>query len=206
WALAAHYGDNQVAGVAQAQGPEMTFTLGPTVLAEAGRVLFLTSLFAAMLAFHNAVARYSFALGRERVLPGVLDRTNARTGAPKAASLTQSLFGLIVIGLYAVMGWDPLVKLFFWLGTTGGFGILLLITATSLAVVGFFARNAYRRTEPLWRRVIAPGLASMVLVVMVVLAVRTYATLLGVPPHHPAAVWFPAAYAMAAVAGVGWAL
>ena len=35
-------------------------------------LLFATSLFAALLSFHNAVARYAFALGREGVLPGVV--------------------------------------------------------------------------------------------------------------------------------------
>jgi len=38
--------------------------------------LFATSLFAALLSFHNAVARYAFALGREGMLPSVLGRVN----------------------------------------------------------------------------------------------------------------------------------
>ena len=56
-------------------------------------VLFMTSLFAAMISFHNAVARYMFALGRERVLPGALGRTEPRSGAPRVASLSQSPSG-----------------------------------------------------------------------------------------------------------------
>ena len=39
-----------------------------------------------------------------------------------------------------------------------------------------------------------------------VLAVRNYATLLGVPDRHPAAGWLPLAYAIAAAVGIGWAL
>ena len=45
-------------------------------------LLFATSLFAALLSFHNAVARYTFALGRERVLPrGVRPRAAAHRRA-----------------------------------------------------------------------------------------------------------------------------
>ena len=100
----------------------------------------LTSLFAAMISFHNAVARYMFALGRERVLPVALARTEPSTGAPRVASLTQSAIGLAVIALYALAGWDPMVRLFFWGGTTGAFGVLCLLVPTSRAVLAFYAR------------------------------------------------------------------
>ena len=106
-----------------------------------GQALFLTSLLAAMISFHNTTARYAFALGRERVLPAVFGQTSPRTGAPRVASLAQSVLGLVVIVLYAVAGWDPLVQLFFWGGTAGGFGVLLLIATTSVAVIAFFART-----------------------------------------------------------------
>jgi len=46
----------------------------------------------------------------------------------------------------------------------------------------------------------------VLLVAIVVLAVRNYATLLGVPPGDPAAWAFPASYAAVAVAGLGWGL
>ena len=49
---------------------------------DAASLLFATSLFAALLSFHNAVSRYTFALGRERVLPSVFGRVNPRTGSP----------------------------------------------------------------------------------------------------------------------------
>ena len=40
---------------------------------DSASLLFATSLFAALLSFHNAVSRYAFALGREGVLPRVLE-------------------------------------------------------------------------------------------------------------------------------------
>ena len=60
------------------------------MLSQAAQWLFLTSLFAAALAFHNAVWRYAFALGRENVLPAALGRTGGNN-IPKAASLAQSV-------------------------------------------------------------------------------------------------------------------
>jgi amino acid transporter len=203
WAMVASYGDSRVVEVARTQGPEMLFALGRGVLPTAGRTLFLTSLFAAALAFHNAVWRYMFSLGRERVLPAAFGRTG-RSGVPKTASAVQSLIGFVFITTFALAGWDPMVQLFFWLGTTGGFGILVLIGATSIAVIKFFARDPHG--EPAWRRIIAPGLAAVVLAGMVWLCLRNYATLLGVAPGSRAARLLPAIYGVAALIGVCWAL
>ncbi|HSV64895.1 MAG TPA: APC family permease [Mycobacteriales bacterium] len=203
WAMAAHYGDDRVAGLAQAQGPATLFALGGHLLSEAAQILYLTSLFAAMLAFHTVVSRYLFGLGRDAVLPAMLARTG-RNGSPWLASLGQSCLGVAVIVLYAVAGWDPMVHLFFWLGTTGGFGVLLLLAVTSLAAVAFFARTP--TTESWWHRAGAPGLASAILAVMIWLAVRNYATLLGVLPGSPASRWLPALYLVTALAGACWAL
>jgi amino acid transporter len=102
WAMSVHYGDDQVAAVAAQQGPGMLFAMASPAVAEIATVLFMTSLLAAMISFHNAVARCMFALGRERVLPAALGRTEPRTGAPRIASLTQSTVGLAVIVLYAL--------------------------------------------------------------------------------------------------------
>ena len=97
WAMAAHAGDAQVVAAAGKQGPGLLFGLGGSgALAQAAQWLFLTSLFAAALAFHNCVWRYIFALGREHVLPAALGRTGANN-IPKAASLAQSVTGLAVI-------------------------------------------------------------------------------------------------------------
>ena len=204
WAMSVHYGDDQVAAVAAQQGPGMLFAMSSSTVAEIATVLFMTSLFAAMISFHNAVARYMFALGRERVLPGALARTEPRTGAPRVASLSQSAFGLAVIVLYALAGWDPMVRLFFWLGTTGAFGVLCLLAVTSIAVIRFFARDP--RGEPAWRRLVAPALATLALLAMVWSGLANYATLLGVPPGSTEAWVLPVLFAVAGVAGILYGL
>ena len=139
--MAAHAGTAPRRAPRPAQGPGLLFGLGgAAALSQAAQLLFLTSLFAAALAFHNCVWRYMYALGREHVLPAALGRTGANN-IPKAASLTQSATGLVVIVVFALGGWPPMTDLFFWLGTTGGFGILILLAATSVAVIAFFARD-----------------------------------------------------------------
>jgi amino acid transporter len=204
WAMASRAGVSHVVAAATAQGPGLLFGLGGSgVLSQAAQWLFLTSLFAAALAFHNCVWRYMFALGREGVLPAALGRTGANS-IPRAASLTQSVTGLVTIAVFAIGGWPPMTDLFFWLGTTGGFGILILLAITSVAVIAFFARDP--RGENAWRRLIAPALAAAGLGAIVVLAVAHYATLLGVPPGSPAARLLPACYAAAAAAGLAWGL
>jgi amino acid transporter len=204
WAMAVRTGTGHVVAAAAAQGPGLLFGLGGSgALSQAAQLLFLTSLFAAALAFHNVVWRYAYALGRESVLPAALGRTGGNN-IPKTASLAQSATALAVIVAYAASGRDPMTRLFFWLGTTGGFGILLLLALTAVAVIAFFARDP--RGEAAWPRLIAPLLAAVLLGGIVVLAVQHYATLLGVPAGAAAAWMLPASYAMVAAIGLGWGL
>jgi len=80
----------------------------------------------------------------------------------------------------------------------------MLLAATSVAVIAFFARDP--RGENAWRRLAAPALAGFVLTGIAVLAVQHYAILLGVPPGYPAAWVLPGCYGVVAMAGLGWAL
>jgi amino acid transporter len=207
WAMISAAGGD-VLGRAAAEGPELFFNvaadrLGSTAL-HLGHALFLTSLFAAMISFHNIIARYTFSLGREGVLPRAFGRTVPGTGAPKNGSLLQSALGLIVIVVYAVAGWDPLVQLFFWGGTGGGIGVLLLITLTSIAVLGYFAKHP--EGEDAWHRIGAPVLGTVLLLAMSYLAISNIATLFGVEPGSRPTWMVPLAFAVVTVAGVLWAL
>jgi amino acid transporter len=208
WAMSVAVGPENIAAMAGELEVALIFVLAEQHLglwvANLGWVLFLTSVLAAMIAFHNITARYMFSLGRERVLPAVFGRTSHRTGSPKVASLTQTAIGLAIIVVYAMGGFDPLVQLFFWFGASGGLGVLLLITLTSVAVIGFFARRGAGR-DP-WRQVIAPLAATVGLLVVVYLALLHFATLLGVEPDHPLRWGVPAGYLTVAVLGLLWGL
>jgi amino acid transporter len=173
-----------------------------------GHILFVTSLFAALLAFHNTVARYAFALGRERVLPAWLGTTGRHNSAPKWGSVTQTVLAAVVLVIYAGFGLDPIVYLFFWLTVLGGLGVLILMTATSAAVVFFFGRRYDNRSDVgIWSRFVAPFIAFLGLGYVLFLTVDQFATLLGLPdPHSPWRWVLPASFAAAALAGMLWAV
>jgi amino acid transporter len=170
-----------------------------------GQLLFLSSLFAAALAYHNTTARYAFALGRERVLPAFLGRTAAANNAPRAASIVQSVIALVVILGYMASGSDPLVRLFYWGGTVGGFGVLCLITATSFAVCGYFVRNPELR-EGAARSFVAPIAAGLLLIGVIVLIWQNFAAFLGVDPSDRLGWMLPSSFLVLAVLGILWAL
>ncbi|MEV1000175.1 APC family permease [Nonomuraea sp. NPDC050202] len=207
WAMTVAIGPGEIVATARRDQADTIFVLaeahlGPVVVSIA-RVLFATSVLAAMISFHNTTSRYFFALGRERVLPAVFGRTRARSGAPQAGSIAQSVLGLATILLYAILGLDPLVQLFFYGGAFGGLGVLLLIFVTSIAVIVFFARQP--SGETLGRRVIAPVPAAIALAVMVWFALDNFWALLGVPEGDALASVLPAVYGLAAALGVVWA-
>ncbi|NBE84257.1 APC family permease [Micromonospora rubida] len=208
WTMTVATGPDQVSAQAGEQSVELIFNLAGAHLGDTavtiGQALFMTSVLAAMISFHNTTARYIFALGRERVLPAAFGRTSPRTGSPRVASLAQSVLGLLVILLYATNGWDPVLQLFYFTGVGGSFGVLLLLATTSIAVMAYFART--RVEESLWRRLVAPGLAAVALVAIIIVALDNFAILLGVAPDSPLRWAVPAAYPVVALLGLHWAL
>jgi amino acid transporter len=201
-------GSDKIVETSREQGPGLLFNLagqhlGATI-ATIGSVLFATSIIAALIAFHNTISRYVFALGRERVLPAAFGRTSPRTGAPTNGSVAQSVVGLAAIVICVVFGLDPLVQLFFIVGSFGGLGVLLLLAATSVAVLAFFARNP--GLENAWRIRIAPGIAAVLLLVVLGFALVNFDTVLGVAPDSLLRWVLPGVYFVAVGLGVAWAL
>ena len=206
WAMTVAVGTDRIIAVSQEQETGVIFglagaQLGPMVVTIA-EVLLITSIVAATISFHNTVARYMFALGREGVLPEALGRTSPRTGAPRAASLVQTGVGAAVIAGYALGGLDPLVELFFYAGTAGGLGVLLLVTVTAVAVVVFFARHNHQESK--WRSRVAPVAAAVLLVVVSAAGIVNMPELLGTPPGSVLPWAVPAVYLLVALAGVVW--
>lgn len=213
WAMSLGTGPEQIVADSRTSGTDLIFNLAADRIGQAsadiGHILFAGSIVAALISFHNTTARYAFALGRERVLPAAFGRTSNRTGAPIVASLAQSCLALIVIIIYTVAGWDPLVQLFYWGGTIGGIGVLTLLAMTSFAVIGFFARTdrSTVNTEPEsgWATRIAPAVAGVLLCLTLFLALKNLPTLLGVPTDHPLIRIVPVGIVVTVVLGVLWA-
>jgi amino acid transporter len=208
WAMTVNVGPENLQQAAIEAGPGLVF--GPiaefasTLFADIANVLFLTSVLAALLSFHNGVARYFFALGRERVLPSPLSRVGVRSGAPFAGSLLQSTIALIVVLVFVWTDRDPLLDLFTWLSGMAAVGVILLMTGASASVVGYFSGRTGE--ESLWQRTIAPTLATIVLGALVALLVVEFDTLLGADPTSALRWILPGLVLLAAVLGLVWGM
>ena len=103
-----------------------------------------------------------------------------------------------------MFGADPVLQLFTWLSGTAAVGVILLMAGTSAAVVGFF------RTRPgggsVWQRAIAPTLATIALVALVVLLIGNFDALLGTDPASPLRWILPGLVLLAGVVGAIWAV
>lgn len=217
WALALAIGPDKILdpdGISAAEaGPPLFFDVVAAHLGDIGvdivAVLFITSLLAALISFHNAVARYVFALGREGVLPRRV-AVLRNGGAPWAGSLVQTLIaGVIVLGfVLAEPAWNadlgpyPVITLFTWLTNLGAFGLVLLMALTSIAVIGYFRRD--HRGVGVGSRIVAPAVGFAALATIWVLILLNWDVLLGQPWSSPVTVVLPALVLVPAVFAVGW--
>ncbi|AZA09744.1 APC family permease [Corynebacterium pseudopelargi] len=209
WAIAQGVGESQIVEKARESGPELLFVFleesGHHGLATFGRIIFITSLLAALFAFHNAVARYALVLGREGVLPERLGRTHPKTHAPIYSSLAQSALALLFIGGFAIYGSVtnagpefPVLTMFSWLTNAGAFGIVFLLFITSVSVVRFFwGTNEHN----LFVRLIAPVAAMVGLAVIFVQILVHFDVMVGEEGFHPLVVGMPSVILLTGVAG-----
>ncbi|MCI4065186.1 APC family permease [Micromonospora sp. R77] len=206
WSLTVLTGPENAAKASAEAGPGVIFgALGQyagSAVADIANVLFVTSVLAALLSFHNGVARYLFALGRENVLPRFLGATSNRSGAPVAGSIVQSVLAIAVFMTFAVAGRDPLLDLFTWLSGSAAVGVVLLMTLTSASVVGFFRGRS--GPESLWQRLIAPVLGTLLLGTVLVVMLVNFDALLA-PDTAAYLKWLlPAIPMAAALIGLLW--
>jgi amino acid transporter len=180
------------------------FELGGTYIGSTLTVimslLFVSSVFAALLAFHNAVARYLFALGREGLVPERLGRTHARHLSPHVGSASQSILAFVVVLIFVITGQDPVLALFTWLTQLGTLAIITLMSLASFAVVAFFARHRDLDSNPL-RTIVAPVFGGIAMAGVAVFAASQFGLLIG-DPESPLRWILPALILVAAIAGV----
>ncbi|HEY5822652.1 MAG TPA: APC family permease [Propionibacteriaceae bacterium] len=180
WAIVLAFGTDKVVEAAQADTAGLTFAAAATYLgpwaAIVMEILLMTSLFAALLAFHNAIARYLFALGRRAELPRALARTHPSHGSPHIGSLVQTISAVVVVALFAIVGADPVLQLFTWMSGLATIATLLLMTLTSIAIIAFFTRH--RVDTRVWNTKVAPVLGSLALIAITVVALANFTTLI----------------------------
>lgn len=114
--------------------------VGGPVPAIAG-LLLVSSLFAAISAFHNYIARYSYVAGREGLLPSVFGATHDTHQSPHVGSVVQTIMALVVLAIFAGLQLDPVLNMFTWISQVGTLGVLGIMTITSISVIAFFRRS-----------------------------------------------------------------
>ncbi|MEE3849719.1 APC family permease [Gordonia sp. LSe1-13] len=180
WAVVLAFGSDNVATEAQSDTADLTFIatsefLG-SVAADILMVMLVTSLFAALLAFHNAIARYTFALSRNGFAPQRFMSVHSRHGSPHAGSALQTITAFLLVGVFALAGADPVLQLFTWMAGVAIVAILLLMILTSIAIIAYFRHSD--TDNRLWHTKVAPVLGTVGLLGITALVIANFTTLI----------------------------
>ncbi|AEW15989.1 hypothetical protein C064_03098 [Brucella suis 63/252] len=209
WLMVNGAGAGKLVGELQALQDPTTFLFG---LAEryvghwiipVMNLLFVTSLFAGVVAFHNGVARYMYVAGREGLLPRGLGVTHPQYQSPHVGSIVQTAIAITVVGIFAVTGQDPVLALFSWATNVGTLAIMLLMTFTAFAIIAFFARRPGLESNPFTTRVL-PLVTGTILGLLVIYIAVNFGSLAGANGFM--AVFLPGLVLVAAIAGLLLAL
>ncbi|CAM5243261.1 Amino acid transporter OS=Streptomyces violarus OX=67380 GN=FHS41_006391 PE=4 SV=1 [Streptomyces violarus] len=211
WALTVATGPAAIVGTAQKQSAGLLFFLTESRLGgtftDVLHVLFVTGMFAALLSFHNVVARYAFAMGREGLLPAAFGRTSGTSGAPGTGSLLQTVVAVVVVAAFAIADdkpagdpTAPVLQLFTWFGNIGALGVIVLMAAASLSVVVFFVRRGAAGAQA-WR-LVTSALAGLALLVIAGYTVKDFEVLVGAGPDSSLSWILPGIIGLALAAGL----
>ncbi|UWF67821.1 MULTISPECIES: APC family permease [unclassified Brucella] len=209
WLMVNGAGAGKLVGELQALQDPTTFLFG---LAEryvghwiipVMNLLFVTSLFAGVVAFHNGVARYMYVAGREGLLPRGLGVTHPQYQSPHVGSIVQTAIAIVVVGIFAITGQDPVLALFSWATNVGTLAIMLLMTFTAFAIIAFFARRPGLESNPFTTRVL-PLVTGTILGLLVIYIAVNFGSLAGANGFM--AVFLPGLVLVAAIAGLLLAL
>ncbi len=175
--------------------------LGQTAL-DITQVLLCSSVFAAVLATHNIIARYLFSMGRDRVFPRKLAAVHPKHGSPHTASLATS--GIAIVFLIAVLavGADG-NALYAKLAGIALYALLVLLLLTSVSIPLYFRKHVDHGIGA-WKTTIAPLLSGLAFAVALVLATKNAAFLVG--GSQTAANLLIAVFIAALLLGIGYAL
>ncbi|MCW2515418.1 MAG: Putrescine importer PuuP [Mycobacterium sp.] len=181
WAMVSAWGDEGAVALAT-DNPEgmITETAKKYVGAVAGdlvQILLISSLFAALLAFHNVLSRYIFSLGNSSALPARCGRAHVKHSSPYIASVVQTVSALVLVVASALAGLDPVTEVFAWFVGLSSVGIIALMTLTSVAVLVYFRRTTVDRRS--WNTMVAPALGLIGLAVLLVMTIAKLPLLVG---------------------------
>jgi peptidoglycan/LPS O-acetylase OafA/YrhL len=118
--------------------------------------------------------------------------------------MLQTLLAIVVVTAFALLKQDPVAALFTWLSYIAAVGVLLLMTGTSLAVLGFFSGKNNLASS--WQRIVAPILGTLVLAAITGITIYNSDSVLGTAKDSPLVWILPGIVLIAAVVGLIWGL
>jgi len=180
WGLVMAWGPNGIMAAAEDPGTLMLRTVAlylGTVGEIIVNVLLLTSMFACVLSFHNVLTRYQHAMAGAGVLPDRVAGVHAKHLSPHVSSIVQTVTAAALTAIFAVLNLDPLLQVFTWFAGVATLAIAILMAATSVAVIVYFART--RADRRVWNTIIAPALGFVGLAVSAVIIVVYFPIMVG---------------------------
>lgn len=165
-------------------------------------VFIVSAMFAALVTFHNNIARYMYILGRQNLVWRALSYTRRRSQTPYVASIVQTISALVIIAVFVVYRLDPYNTLFAWMTGIGSIAIILAQTIAAAAIFLFFRRS--KVDTRIWHTVITPLAAIAGLAVFLYYSLVSVDVLLGV--KGPVADCLVASIFATFAAGVGYAM
>jgi amino acid transporter len=205
WALIVVWGANDVVAQATQSPTELWYgmaeRLSGKLVSQSMAVLMLTSLFAALLSFHNTTSRYIFSLARESVFPKFLAKVHPKQMTPYAACTAQALGVVVAMGIFVYFEADPMGVVLPYTAAHSTIGLLTVQAMTSLAVICFFWRD--HRGLSAWSRLIAPAISGFSLIGFIVMEVAHLELLTGSTSNW--IIMFPVSIAIIGVGGIIYA-
>lgn len=206
WVLVMAVGSDRITTAATADPAGLFST---TVGQYAGRiaqdvtaVLLVTSTLAGQLSCQNVLARYLYSLGVDGILPARFGQAHPRHGSPHRAAVLVSSVVLAFLAVLVAAGTDA-TTIYAQFGGLLFYGLLLIITLTSLAILVFFLRNRHLEAG-IWTRYVSPGIALVALSLICYLGTTNFTILSG--GSTAIAVTFVAGTWGFALAGAAYAL
>ena len=183
WCLVLGAGTEQIVATitALADPTNFVYTLSQKYAGDAFTVvlrgMFIMSIYAGLVSFHNSTARYFFSMGREGLLPAALGTTHPVYKSPHRASLLQSVLCAVVVAAFAIAGADPVLNLFSWLSNLATVCVLVLMIATAVSVAVYFRRDSHGHGAV--RTLVFPLVSAAGLALVLGLAVANFHVLTG---------------------------
>ncbi|MCZ4551466.1 APC family permease [Gordonia rubripertincta] len=180
WIMVGGIGVDNVQETAEAKLSGLSFWLSAEyasdLLTKVMYVTVFTSLFAAMLALHNASSRYIFSIGREgALLPTWFGVAHSKFDTPARASIAVTILTSAVTVVFAALGADPYLTMLTIMTGLGTLGIVLLQALAAGAIMVYFWRTSRSSTGVL----VGSAIGLVAFVTVSILILKNFQTLAG---------------------------